>query len=65
MPERINGGQALVVVAAIGLIVSLFLDWYAPGVSAWTAFEIVDLLLVVSLKPRANGSPRRGRSRPR
>ncbi|TMK73440.1 MAG: hypothetical protein E6G48_05310 [Actinobacteria bacterium] len=45
MPERINGGQALVVVAAIGLIVSLFLDWYAPGVSAWTAFEIVDLLL--------------------
>jgi hypothetical protein len=23
--------------------------------------EIVDLLLVVSLKPRANGSPRRGR----
>jgi hypothetical protein len=45
MPERINGGQALVVVAAIGLIVSLFLDWYEPGVSAWTAFEIVDLLL--------------------
>jgi hypothetical protein len=27
--------------------------------------EIVDLLLVVSLKPRANGSPRRGRPRPR
>jgi hypothetical protein len=45
MPERINGGQALVVVAAIGLIVSLFGDWYAPDVSAWTAFEIVDLLL--------------------
>src|SRR3989442_15286551 len=45
MPERINGGQALVVVAAIVLIVSLFLDWFEPGVSAWTAFEIVDLLL--------------------
>jgi hypothetical protein len=45
MPERINGGQALVVVAAIGLIVSLFLDWYTPDVSAWNAFETVDLLL--------------------
>jgi hypothetical protein len=27
--------------------------------------EIVDLLLVVSLKPRGNGSQRRGRHRPR
>jgi hypothetical protein len=27
-------------------------------------FEIVDLLLVVSLEPRANGSSRRGRRRP-
>jgi hypothetical protein len=26
--------------------------------------EIVDLLMVVSLKPRANGSSRRGRRRP-
>jgi hypothetical protein len=45
MPERINGGQALVVVAAIALIVSLFLNWFEPGVSAWTVFEIVDLML--------------------
>ena len=45
MPERVNGGQALVVVAAIGLIVSLFMNWYQPGISAWTVFEIVDLLL--------------------
>ncbi len=28
------------------------------------AIEIVDLLLVVSLKPRTNGRLRRGRSRP-
>jgi hypothetical protein len=45
MPERINGGRALVVVGAIALIVSLFLDWFQPGVTAWTAFESVDLLL--------------------
>jgi hypothetical protein len=45
MPERINGGQALVVVGAIALIVSLFLDWFQPGLTAWTVFESVDLLL--------------------
>ena len=45
MPERINGGRALVVVGAIALIVSLFLDWFRPGVTAWTVFESVDLLL--------------------
>jgi hypothetical protein len=45
MPERINGGQALVVAGAIALIASLSLDWFQPGISAWTVFEIVDLLL--------------------
>jgi hypothetical protein len=45
MPERVNGGQLLVVVGAAALIVSLFLDWFQPGVTAWTVFEIVDLLL--------------------
>jgi hypothetical protein len=45
MPERINGGQALVVVGAIALIVSLFLDWFQPGLTAWRVFESVDLLL--------------------
>jgi hypothetical protein len=45
MPERINGGQVLVVVGAVVLIVSLSLDWFQPGVSAWTVFEVVDLLL--------------------
>jgi hypothetical protein len=45
MPERINGGQALVVVGAIALIISLFLDWFQPGLTAWTVFETVDLLL--------------------
>jgi hypothetical protein len=45
MPERINGGQALVVLGAVALTVSLFLHWYEPGRSAWTVFEVWDLVL--------------------
>jgi peptidoglycan/LPS O-acetylase OafA/YrhL len=45
MPERINGGQALVAIGAIMLIVSLFLSWYEPGRSAWTVFEVWDIVL--------------------
>jgi hypothetical protein len=32
-------------VGAILLLVSLFLEWFDPGATAWTVFEIVDLLL--------------------
>ena len=28
------------------LLVSVFLDWYQPNVTAWEAFEVLDLLLV-------------------
>ena len=66
MPERINGGQGLAAVGAIGLIVSLFLHWYEPGRSAWAVFEAWDLILaaigiaalaaVVPL-PRGSGRP--------
>jgi hypothetical protein len=45
MPERINGGRALVVLGAVALIVSLFLHWYEPGRTAWTVFEVLDLVL--------------------
>jgi hypothetical protein len=51
MPERINASQVLVVVGAVVLFASLFLDWYAPrfagesGLSAWTAFELGDVFL--------------------
>jgi hypothetical protein len=45
MPERINGGQALVVLGALVLVVSLFLHWYEPGRSAWTVFEVWDVVL--------------------
>jgi peptidoglycan/LPS O-acetylase OafA/YrhL len=45
MPKRINGGMALVVLGAIALIVSLFLHWYEPNRSAWTVFEVWDVVL--------------------
>lgn len=51
MPERINAGQILVVVGAVALFVSLFLNWYEGpfagegALSAWTAFELLDIVL--------------------
>src|ERR687887_2009217 len=45
MAERINGGQALVAIGAVALIISLFLSWYEPGRSAWTVFEVWDIVL--------------------
>jgi hypothetical protein len=50
VPERINGGQALAGLGGALLFVSLFLDWFSPGggfrgVSAWTVFEVNDLIL--------------------
>ena len=46
--ERINGG---VLIAAFGgalLLVSLFLDWFEPDVSAWDTFELADLVLAAA-----------------
>ena len=53
VPRRFDAGRILVALGAITLLVSLFLDWFeaedefafGDGVSAWTVFEIVDLLL--------------------
>ena len=54
MTERFDGGRLIAAVGAVALLVSLFLDWYGPGelglgsaITAWTAFEITDLLLAV------------------
>jgi hypothetical protein len=44
---NIDAGPLLAFAGAVVLLVSLFLDWYEPGVSAWTVFEIVDLLLAL------------------
>lgn len=45
MTRRFEAGPALVALGALVLIVSLFLDWYDPGITAWSAFEVFDLLL--------------------
>ena len=45
MPERFNAGHLMAMVGALVLLVSLFLDWYEPGLSAWEVFELGDVLL--------------------
>ena len=46
MTRRFEVGPMLVALGAIGLLVSLFMDWYGP-LTAWKAFEVVELLLTV------------------
>ena len=44
----LDAGAALAAGGAVLLLVSLFLDWYGDdghGYSAWTLFEVIDLLL--------------------
>jgi hypothetical protein len=45
MTRRFELGPLLVAAGALVLLVSLFLDWYGAAVSAWDAFEVVDLLI--------------------
>jgi hypothetical protein len=45
MTRRIEAGPLLVGIGALVLLVSLFLDWYQPSVTAWAAFEVLDLVL--------------------
>jgi hypothetical protein len=47
MPRRIEAGPLLVGLGAILLLVSVFLDWYTPQLTAWDAFEVLDLALAV------------------
>jgi hypothetical protein len=47
MTRRIEAGPVLVGLGALLLLVSVFLDWYEPKVTAWQAFEVLDLLMVV------------------
>lgn len=42
---RIDAGPPIAIGGALLLLVSLFLDWYEPGVTAWTVFEVLDLVL--------------------
>ena len=48
--RRVDAGAAVAAIGAVLLLVSLFLDWYgdddgSDGVTAWTVFEVLDLLL--------------------
>lgn len=41
-------GWLLAGVGAILLLISLFLDWFEPGLTGWTVFEALDLLLAAA-----------------
>jgi hypothetical protein len=46
--RALDAGAAVAAVGAAVLLISLFLDWYGDdgrGYSAWTLFEVIDLLL--------------------
>jgi len=45
MTRRIEAGPVLVGLGALVLLVSVFLDWYEPNVTAWEAFEVLDLAM--------------------
>ena len=59
MTRRIEAGPVLVGLGALVLLVSLFLDWYEPDVTAWEAFEVLDLLLAALARRGARGRRRR------
>jgi len=44
---RIEASAALAAGGGLALLVSLFLPWYEPDVTAWTAFEVLDLVLAL------------------
>ncbi len=45
MRRNFDLSTGLVAIGAVAVLVSLFLDWYEPAISAWDAFELADWLL--------------------
>ena len=45
--RSIEAAMLLIGAGAILLFVSLFLEWYQPGIDAWEIFEVWDLVLAV------------------
>jgi hypothetical protein len=45
--RRIEFAPLLAALGGLILLVSLFLHWYQPALTAWTAFEVWDLVLAV------------------
>jgi len=48
MGERLNGGMLIAAAGGALLLVSLFLEWYEPDLSAWDTFELADLVLATT-----------------
>lgn len=46
-PRNLELGALLIGAGALLLFISLFLDWYQPGVDAWSVFEAWDLVLAL------------------
>jgi hypothetical protein len=44
--QKLDVGTVLVGLGALGLLVSLFLDWYSPSLSAFDVFEFLDWTLL-------------------
>lgn len=45
-PQRFEGASLVALFGAVLLLVSPFLTWFDPGGSAWTLFEVVDLVII-------------------
>lgn len=45
---RFEVGVVLLALGGVVLLISLFLDWYEPGRSAWRVFEVWDLVLAAA-----------------
>ena len=63
--RRLRPGEWVLTAAAIVLVVSLFLSWYAlptgRRATAWEAFSVVDVVLSTRPRcPRSRASPRPG-----
>ena len=43
--RRVDGAPLASALGGLILFISLFLHWYEPGLSAWTVFEVLDLVL--------------------
>ena len=46
--RRIEAGPLVALLGAVVLFVSLFLDFYDPGLTAWDVFEVLDLVLAAA-----------------
>ncbi|MEA2296185.1 MAG: hypothetical protein QOE86_3824 [Solirubrobacteraceae bacterium] len=47
-PRRIEAGPLVALLGAVVLLVSLFLNFYTPGLTAWRVFEVLDLVLAAA-----------------